>query len=556
MISKSTKSNWEKLNVKEKNLDSRANKRLSRRMIIPYEYFVHKENIKYVIDLVETIQKNDYDLYDTMFSLCLNLLKKNNIDKPITQTKRIKIEMLLNFSLPENEDDILGIVYQLLSTEGEKNKKGAYYTPRQIVEKMTSNTIVKQNEKILDPCCGTGAFLCKIKTENPENLYGCDIDEISVMIAKTNILIKYKNYDFVPNIFCMDYLENSFTKKFDYIITNPPWGAMEKKHYFKLIPEIKSGESFSFFILNAMKEIKKNGKIIFLLPSSFLNIKIHSDIRKYIIENSNIEYIECFKSSFNNVSTDFLCITLSSTAQDNFLIKKDDMNFVSSKYEMMHTEDYKILLLTEEDKKIIRQVYSYKHSNLEKSEWALGVVTGDNKNVLQKTSGESLEPIYTGKEVAPYTLTKPQFFISFSPEKFQQTAPEKYYRAKEKLVYKFISKKLTFAYDNSQSLVLNSANILIPVVDFMSTKTILTFLNSSLYKFIYHKLFGDVKILKGNLMKLPFPKISEETNRLLTQVADDIINGDLKKIKIADEIIFDIFSIDDESKKYIKSFNL
>lgn len=39
-----------------------------------------------------------------------------------------------------------------------------------------------------------------------------------------------------------------------------------------------------------------------------------------------------------------------------------------------------------------------------------------------------------------------------------------------------------FAYDDTSSLFLNSANILIPNIPGMSTKTVLAFLNSSLYR--------------------------------------------------------------------------
>ena len=112
-----------------------------------------------------------------------------------------------------------------------------------------------------------------------------------------------------------------------------------------------------------------------------------------------------------------------------------------------------------------------------------------------------------------------------------------------KLVYKFVSNKLMFAYDDTSSLFLNSANILIPNISGMSTKTVLAFLNSSLYQFLYEKLFGELKVLKGNLMELPFPKIDSETNNTLTMLVEEIISEGKNNQNDIDEIIYNVYDL-------------
>lgn len=97
-----------------------------------------------------------------------------------------------------------------------------------------------------------------------------------------------------------------------------------------------------------------------------------------------------------------------------------------------------------------------------------------------------------------------------------------------------------FAYDDSSSLFLNSANILIPNIPGMSTKTVLDFLNSSLYQFLYEKLFGELKVLKGNLSELPFPKIDSKTNNELSLMVDEIIYEGKNNQKEIDEIVYSI----------------
>ena len=75
----------------------------------------------------------------------------------------------------------------------------------------------------------------------------------------------------------------------------------------------------------------------------------------------------------------------------------------------------------------------------------------------------------------------------------------------------------------------------------MSIKTVLAFLNSELFKFLYKSLFGEIKILKGNLMELPFPEISAETDKKLTELVDEVLNGNKEAIKKIDNVIFNFF---------------
>ena len=118
-------------------------------------------------------------------------------------------------------------------------------------------------------------------------------------------------------------------------------------------------------------------------------------------------------------------------------------------------------------------------------------------------------------------------------------------------MYKFVSSHLCFTYDDKQRLFLNSANILIPEVDGMSIKTVLAFLNSALFNFLYAKRFNDIKILKGNLSALPFPKITPEQDKELTALVDRALNGDAKAPTEIDTMIYSLFELEDEDLEMI-----
>ena len=565
IISNATKRNWNKLQTeKNKKLTTRANKCLSQKNIIPLEYFCNTNNVKYIQDLLHIIQKEKWNITSIVLSLGINLLKKANlyhkeyVQNILNQYHYDIITELLNYNLPNDEIDILGIIYQCLLTEGQKNIAGSYYTPHTVAENMTKKLDFYNGQTFFDPCCGSGAFLLSLKNVHPKQLYGMDRDAIAVMITKINLLLKFYNYEFEPQIYCGDYLKKCalpnntiFDIKFDYIVTNPPWGAVSK--HFSNITEITSKETFSYFFVQSFQQLKPYGNIRFLFPEAILNVKKHKDIRTFLLEKGRFNAITFYRALFTGVTTKYIDIDFQKAEQNKNVFvyegKKQKKVPVASFY---NTENKIFRIMNNIDIEIIEQLKSYEKYNLNKSIWALGIVTGDNKNKLKEEYFEGSEAIYTGKEICRYVLKPAKKYILYDRTKLQQVAPEKYYRADEKLVYKFISKKLVFAYDNTKSLFLNSANILIPSVDTMSMKTVMAYLNSELFQYLYSKMFGQVKILKGNLMLLPFPKITQKQNNEILEIINELLKGNNKRETTLQNIIFESYHLNTKQIQHIK----
>ncbi len=205
----------------------------------------------------------------------------------------------------------------------------------------------------------------------------------------------------------------------------------------------------------------------------------------------------------------------------------------------------------ERDIQIIKKVYEKGVYTLEGSLFGLGIVTGDNGGKVLERYIEGSEKIYTGKEIGLYRLKESGKYIVYDRGGFQQVAEDKLYRS-EKLIYKFISDRLVFSYDGEGVLCLNSANFVIPSINGMSIKTVCAFLNSSLYSFLYRKLFGGVKILKGNLLELKFPGIEERMDKKIEGIVEKIIESG-EGIGEIDDIVYEIFGIDDCERVYIES---
>ncbi|MDR3306718.1 MAG: N-6 DNA methylase [Endomicrobium sp.] len=575
LISNATKRNWNKLSISsdKKELSSGANKRFSKKTIIPKENFDTSNNIQQVQILIEKIKASAYDIDDVLFSLGVNLLKSRkaiteNIDNLRNEYKLLEIDEFIKYKLPD-ETDILGIVYQCIQTEGEKNIKGSYYTPKQVALNMVVDVKLKETDKVFDPCCGSSMFLTNIPNINPEQIFGVDIDPIAVLVSKFNFYAKFPDTKITPKIYRADFIaapslldirtddfqQTILDNTFDYIITNPPWGGVSgdvlMSPYSKII---QSGEVFSYFLIKSFDYLNDNGILRFLLPCSILNVRLHKDIREFLIEKTNLTEIKLHPGAFAGVMTQYISIETKKEQEisDKITVIDEKDKYKIDKKTIKGNSNYIISAINDTDKQIIDIVNKKKKYTLENSIWALGIVTGDNKNKLKAKHQVCYEPIYTGKEITPFCLKKATKYVMYDRKNFQQVAKDEIYRAESKLVYKFISKKLVFSIDNSGSLFLNSANILIPNIPNMSIYSVAAFLNSELYQYLYMKMFGEIKILKGSLSQLPFAEITSEQDKRLSAEVSKIVENNLGNYSSLQDYIYNIFEITQNQIDHIK----
>ena len=424
-------------------------------------------------------------------------------------------------------------IYESSLSESYKNKEGIYYTPQYIIEDMMKDINGFSGKTFLDPCCGSGNFIIEAirKGISPENVFGFDTDENAVAITKKRIkeICGYES----NNIICADFLRDQTLSKikFDYIFTNPPWGKKinrnDKIRFSELYNSGNSSDTSSLFYFASLKVLNKNGMIGFLLPDSFFNISSFEDARKSLLNldiNRLIDYGKPFKGLLtkamafvarhvdkkddNLISCEIYNVKKHLRSQRSFSdIPKHILNF--------HTE--------EKDNDIIRRVFSLPHITLkDNTDWALGIITGNNNKLCSKEKTEGLVPIFRGKDIFQNRISEPTLFIDKSLEGCRQVADMKYYQAPEKIIYRFISNKIVCFYDTEQRYILNSANLFILKKDFPLThQQVCDLLNSDFMNWLFKSIFNTHKILRSDLETLPiwheyFQKhknFSEETLR-------------------------------------------
>lgn len=571
-------------------LNNRANKSNSKLTFIPKEYFkdnsfeIHKAEL--VIQFLDSLKLNlEEKVYlFTLFvfvkkgmlksiSLGLDLEPKSFRNKNLYQelkswnldTSKIKKsshKSILELELPES-DDLLGAIYQSLLSEGDKAKLGSYYTPANQVEKIVDQ-YCKKDFKVLDPCCGTGSFLISMSKviKNPENIYGYDSDSLAIKLARLNLILAYPRLDnYRINIKVNDSLlaiENS--EKFDFICSNPPWGYMfNPETLFQLgikFPEIRSGESFSYFLMASMKLLKPKGILSFILPESILKVKTHKDIRNYLILNSSIKEIHFLGAIFRKVMSNVVRIDLTNeySAKNKLKVFNLKKKFVANQIDFLKNESSQISIQkSPQDDSIINKIYSNAHTTLKnQAEWGLGIVTGNNSLFLKnEKTNDDYSIILTGKNINPFILKPPFKYIKFDKDQYQQCVPEEKFLVKEKIVYRFISKRIVAVLDSNQNYTLNSANFIVPQVEGYSNKVIVALFNSNLYNFIFQKKFNSIKILRADLEQLPLPNFDKKDTDTLVNYYEQIIEGK-SSIKELNKFLYNFFKLTAEEVKYLE----
>lgn len=580
--SKSTLRNWRRLGANPSGrLTKRANKTCSTKCRVPLEYLSNRANVDFIKRFVEFVGETGVPLRDALGTLAVALSReRGRLDAPsvvdvLDATPFASIPEIAAWTPPLDETDLLGAAYLAATPEGARNRKGAYYTPRKIAEKMTADLDFSGGKTFVDPCCGGGAFLTALKNVEPEQIFGGDFDPIAVFIAKINLALKFSNRSFAPQIVCWDFLSETaaqtaraagFPETFDFVATNPPWGALTtpcKKRCAQTAEkqtlateDFAAKDAFERFFAKAFDWAKPGAAVRFLLPESFLNVAAHRDLRRFLTERVRLERVAFCDETFSGVATK--CVVVSARCEPpSSTLEVEDSQGVrqTSTAPFFATKNRVFSFPTPPDETILRRVRELGRFDLSRSVWALGVVTGNNREVLKRVPETGCEAICTGKEIEPFVVKPPQFYLRYDRSRLQQVAKEEFYRAPEKLVYRFVSKRLTFAYDASQRLFLNSANILIPRIPGASAKTVAAFLNSELFQFYYSQTFAGAKVLKSELSELPFPAVDAALNRRLERCVDAILSGATDEIETLNAEIFRFYRLDDAQIERIRIKN-
>lgn len=226
----------------------------------------------------------------------------------------------------------MGYIFEeLIRRFSEHGEAGDHYTPREVIRLMVNLLLNEDTEDLIKPgitqtlydcCAGTGGmgsvaqeYLKELNKTASFEFFGQEFNEESYAICKADILIKgeqAKNIAF-GNTLSNDAFSNM---KFDYMITNPPYGvewkpaeqAVKQEHERKKydgrfgagLPRISDGQLlFLQHLVSKMKPVTpenpKGSRIAIIMNGSPLFTgdagSGESEIRRYLIDNDLVEGI-------------------------------------------------------------------------------------------------------------------------------------------------------------------------------------------------------------------------------------------------------------------------
>lgn len=443
----------------------------------------------------------------------------------------------------EQGEDLLGLLYISLKNIGSRKATGSYYTPTKIVRKLCDQLFSMNDvsgKTVFDPCCGTGNFILQLPSQiSCGQVYGNDIDAMSVKIARINFALKYDISDadiIYTHMTQADYLSRNGKRKYDFILGNPPWGSDfsdQKKEEFRTKYRSAVGnniESYDMFVEQALSDLKVGGVLSFVLPEAILNVKTHTPVRERMLACSSFQYIAYLGNAFDGVQCPCMILQTVFTGE-SFLGAGVRIQDGNREYTIL--KERKIdpacisFSMTDEEYAILEKMdrLPNKVTLSGNARFALGIVTGNNGEYISHEKTPYNEIVLKGSDLCKFRYKPSENYIVFRPEAFQQTAPAEYYRAPEKLLYRFICNQLVFAYDDAQTLSLNSCNILIPEIPEMSMKYVMAILNAGTAQFYFNKQFNSVKVLRSHLEQIPVPVIETEAQNAITGLVDCILEA-------------------------------
>lgn len=286
---------------------------------------------------------------------------------------------LEQFSLLKTDKDVVGDAFEVFAESKLVGEKGEFFTPREVVKTAIQIIDPQPGQTIVDPACGSGGFLIYalehiwevmdkskkykgapnlevLKREIAEkNFFGIDKEIDLVKIAKAymaiigdgrggivqqNTLHTAEDFEGRARELFVD--EHDKFKKFDIVLTNPPFGNKIKvleddSKYFDLghiwkregdnwkkTDKSKETEPQVLFIERCLQLLEDGGKLAIVLPETYF----HAPNARYVLDymrkgNNFIAVIDLAHNTFrpyNNAKTVLLILEKGRRQQDKIIM--------------------------------------------------------------------------------------------------------------------------------------------------------------------------------------------------------------------------------------------
>lgn len=307
-------------------------------------------------DTAEQVKANVEELWEKVKSYLVEDGIFEAYEKIVLDPKSVRwvVGELEKFSLTDTDKDVIGDAFEVFAERQFVGDKGEFFTPRQVVKMAVEIIDPQPEEKVLDPACGSGGFLIyalehvwgKMTSEKygkgledrkkefaRKYFYGIDkeIDLVKICKAYMSII-----GDGRSNIVKADSLKSpdewediakttltetgNDLKKYNVILTNPPFGTKIKVHHEHILKKYDLGHKWKFdketdkwvktnktkntepqilFIERCLNLLEDGGRMAIVLPDGIFGNPTDGYIREWIKDKAEIlAVIDCPHNTF------------------------------------------------------------------------------------------------------------------------------------------------------------------------------------------------------------------------------------------------------------------
>ncbi|WP_419236271.1 HsdM family class I SAM-dependent methyltransferase [Serratia fonticola] len=310
---------------------------------------------------------------------------------------RAIINKLADFSFERiftQKFDFYATIFEYLIKDYNSNSGGKYaeyYTPHAVARIMAEILVPKTQQGVVrnvscyDPSAGSGTLLMNVAHaigEDRCSIFAQDISQKSSSLLRLNLILNNLVHS-IPNVIQGNTIlhpfhkDGSALKRFDYIVSNPPFkmdfsdfrDALDSKEnqqrFFAGIPKIKAKardkmEIYQLFLQHIIFSLKPGGKAAVVVPTGFITAQsgIDKGIREHLIKNRMLAGVVSMPSNiFATTGTNVSILFIDASKQEKVVLID-----ASNLGEKVKDGKNQKMVLTEEEEQRICEVFNNKWS--------------------------------------------------------------------------------------------------------------------------------------------------------------------------------------------------
>jgi type I restriction enzyme M protein len=207
-----------------------------------------------------------------------------------------RVDSLLARALPDGDDGLgpsaryatLDAVFESLVPRVAKGDKGQFFTPRHVVEFVIQMLSPTARDVIVDPACGSGAFLAHARAHADVRAHGSDVDARAVRVARLLALAAGADPAAIVRGDGLRKGAEGGLPRADIVATNPPFAGRASSEGFELARVVRTPERDVLFVERALDLLRPGGRLGIVLPYNKASGEAYAAMRRWLVERARV----------------------------------------------------------------------------------------------------------------------------------------------------------------------------------------------------------------------------------------------------------------------------